>query len=133
MKTGRATKWLLLVVWLLTGLSGLLRARAILVHASWPLPWWLIAALLVYFPSVVACGIATWWLLEERPPVKVSQLAWGSTFLLLTISRMVLYWRVSLIDCVAMALALGWMFSTPPGDTESSGNEDELAKVGPEG
>lgn len=129
MKGGRVTRWLLLAVWLLTGLSGLLRARAILVHALRPFPWWLIAALLVYFPSVVACGIATWWLLQERPAVRVSQLVWGVTFLLLTISRMVLYWRVGLIDCAAMAFALGWMFSSPRSDADSSGDESELEDV----
>jgi hypothetical protein len=127
MNIGRVTKWLLLGVWLLTGISGLIRARTILIYGSWPLPWWLIAALVIYFPSVVACGVSTWWLLQERPAVRVSQLVWAATFLLLTLSRMVLYWRVSIIDCVAIAFALGWMFSSARSD--SSGDQQPTERA----
>src|SRR6185437_14452235 len=101
----------LCVLSLLGAVTSVLRLRALL-HHGYHLPVWYLVIFAVQLISCVLVCVATWFLGQERLPLKTRGLFWGTAFLTWAISRAAWRWRVGIVDWLVFAFALGKSGST---------------------
>lgn len=95
--------------------TSVLRLRSLLQH-GYHFPAWYVAAFVVHLVSCPLLLVATWFLGQERLQPNARGLIWSSAFLLWAASKIVWFWRITMIDLLIFALALGQLwFHLPPG------------------
>lgn len=129
----KITIWLGVLMWLLVALVSLHRAWSILLYYRRAMPIWLAATLLLHFLSGTVFGVAIWSLFKERSPVRAWELLGALAFLLFAMSKMVMFWRIGLFDCLALAFALGQVASWVRTGSDSLAGEpasDDIESAG---